>query len=133
MVSLPRYGADASVDEIESGLREAGCAVIERVVPDEQIDRIAAELEPHLLATEPGADEFTGRNTRRTGALLARSPGFRDLAAHPIVLGALDRVLGDHATSYQLHLTQVIEIGPGAPAQYVHPDQSDFVLLEFPV
>ena len=132
MVSLPRFGADASVDEVESGLREAGCAVIERVVPDEQIDRIAAELEPHLLATEPGADEFTGRNTRRTGALLARSPGFRDLAAHPIVLGALDRVLGDHATSYQLHLTQVIEIGPGEPAQYVHRDQWAFDFFEFP-
>jgi len=44
MVKLPRFGADASVDEIESGLREAGCAVIEGVAPAEQIDRIAAEL-----------------------------------------------------------------------------------------
>ena len=132
MVSLPRYGADVSVDEVESGLREAGCAVIERVVPDEQIDRIAAELEPHLRATEPGADEFTGRNTRRTGALLARSPGFRDLAAHPIVLGALDRVLGDHATSYQLHLTQVIEIGPGEPAQLRAPRPVGVRLLRVP-
>jgi hypothetical protein len=132
MLKLPRFGPDASIDEVEAGLREAGCAVIERAVPDEQIDRITAELEPHLRATAPGADEFTGRNTRRTGALLARSPGFRDLAAHPLVLGALDRVLGDHATSYQLHLTQVIEIGPGEPAQYVHRDQWAFDFFEFP-
>ena len=132
MVTLPVLGPDASADRIEKALREAGCAVIERLVPDEQIDAIAAELEPHLQRTEPGADEFTGRNTRRTGALLARSHGFRDLAAHPVVLGALDRVLGDHATSYQLHLTQVIEIGPGEPAQLVHRDQWAFDFFEFP-
>jgi ectoine hydroxylase-related dioxygenase (phytanoyl-CoA dioxygenase family) len=132
MVKLPRFGPDASIDEIEAGLREAGCAVVEGVASPEQLDRITAELEPHITATAPGADEFTGRNTRRTGALLARSPGFGDLAAHPIVLGALDKVLGDHATSYQLHLTQVIEIGPGEPAQYVHRDQWAFDFFEFP-
>ena len=132
MVTLPRFGADASVDEVEAALREAGCVVIEGIASIDELDRIAAELEPHLRATEPGADEFTGRNTRRTGALLARSRGFWDLAAHPTVLGALDRVLGDHATSYQLHLTQVIEIGPGEPAQYVHRDQWAFDFFEFP-
>ncbi len=71
-------------------------------------------------------------NTRRTGALLARSPAFGRLAAHPTVLGTLDRVLGDHATSYQLHLTQVIEIGPGEPAQMVHRDQWAFDFFPFP-
>jgi ectoine hydroxylase-related dioxygenase (phytanoyl-CoA dioxygenase family) len=132
MNAVPRFAADVAVDAIETALREYGCAVIEGVAPAEQLDRIAAELEPHLQATEPGADEFTGRNTRRTGALLARSPSFRDLAAHPLVLGALDRVLGDHATSYQLHLTQVIEIGPGEPAQLVHRDQWAFDFFSFP-
>ena len=58
--------------------------------------------------------------------------GFRDLAAHPLVIGALDRVLGDHATSFQLHLTQVIEIGAGEPAQFVHRDQWAFDFFEFP-
>ena len=46
--------------------------------------------------------------------------------------GALDRVLGDHATSYQLHLTQVIDIGPGEPAQLVHRDQWAFDFFPFP-
>src|SRR6185437_6290896 len=126
MDDVPRFEAGTPVDVIETALRDFGCAVVERLAPAEQLDRIAAELEPHLQATAPGADEFTGRNTRRTGALLARSPSFRDLAVHPLVLGALDRVLGDHATSYQLHLTQVIEIGPGEPAQLVHRDQWAF-------
>ena len=132
MNDIPRFDAAATVEMVEAGLREQGCVVVEELATADRLDRIAAELEPHLQATEPGADEFTGRNTRRTGALLARSPGFRDLAAHPLVLGALDRVLGDHATSYQLHLTQVIEIGAGEPAQLIHRDQWAFDFFEFP-
>jgi ectoine hydroxylase-related dioxygenase (phytanoyl-CoA dioxygenase family) len=130
--TLPRLAADTDVSAVEAALREQGCVVIEHVATAEQLDRIESELEPHLQATQPGGDDFTGHNTRRTGALLARSPSFRDLAAHPLVLGTLDRVLGDHATSYQLHLTQVIEIGPGEPAQLVHRDQWAFDFFPFP-
>jgi ectoine hydroxylase-related dioxygenase (phytanoyl-CoA dioxygenase family) len=113
-------------------LRAAGCVVVERLLPIADMDRIEADLEPFLGATPPGGDEFTGFNTRRTGSLLARSRDFGRLAAHPTVLGTLDRVLGDHATTYQLHLTQVIDIGPGAPAQIVHRDQWAFDFFPFP-
>src|SRR4029078_13191006 len=60
------------------------------------------------------------------------SQRFRELPVHPLVLGTLDRVLGDHATSYQLHLTQVIDIGPGEPGQMVHRDQWAFDFFPFP-
>ncbi len=132
MEDVPRLPASASVDAIESALRAAGCVVVERVVDDAFLDRLDAELEPYVSATPTGADDFTGVRTRRTGALLARSVSFRELAAHPLVLGALDRVLGDHATSYQLHLTQVIEIGPGEHAQVIHRDQWAFDFFTFP-
>ncbi len=131
-LAVPVCAADAPVDEVEAALRDAGCVVVDGRVPATVMDAIEAELEPHLRATPTGADEFTGVNTRRTGALLARSVTFRDLAADALVLGVLDRVLGDHATSYQLHLTQVIEIGPGEPAQLVHRDQWAFDFFPFP-
>jgi ectoine hydroxylase-related dioxygenase (phytanoyl-CoA dioxygenase family) len=131
-MDVPRVGSDAGIDEVESALRAAGCVVVERLVPIADMDRIEADLEPFLDATPPGGDEFTGFNTRRTGSLLARSRDFGRLAAHPTVLGTLDRVLGDHATTYQLHLTQVIDIGPGAPAQIVHRDQWAFDFFPFP-
>jgi ectoine hydroxylase-related dioxygenase (phytanoyl-CoA dioxygenase family) len=123
---VPVFQPDAAIHDVEAAIREAGCAVVERLATVEQMLTIEAELEPFLAATATGGDEFTGLQTRRTGALLARSVGFRGLAAHPLVIGVLDRVLGDHATSYQLHLTQVIDIGPGAPAQIVHRDQWAF-------
>jgi ectoine hydroxylase-related dioxygenase (phytanoyl-CoA dioxygenase family) len=131
-MDVPRVGSDAHVDEIEAELRASGCVIVEGAVASAHLDRMEAELEPYLGETPAGGDEFTGLNTRRTGSLLARSRAFGALAAHPTVLGALDRVLGDHATSYQLHLTQVIEIGPGEPAQMVHRDQWAFDFFPFP-
>jgi ectoine hydroxylase-related dioxygenase (phytanoyl-CoA dioxygenase family) len=129
---IPVLQRGASPEAVERAVREAGCAVIERLAEPALLDRINEELDPYLEATQPGGDEFVGRNTRRTGALIARSPSFRELAAHPLVLGVLDRVLGDHATNYQLHLTQVIDIGPGEPAQLVHRDQWAFDFFPFP-
>jgi ectoine hydroxylase-related dioxygenase (phytanoyl-CoA dioxygenase family) len=129
---LPVLEAGASVDDVEAALRSAGCVVVRELVPASLLDAIDGELDTHIKHTPVGADEFTGLKTRRTGSLLARSVSFRELAAHPLVIGALDRVLGDHATSYQLHLTQVIEIGPGEPAQYVHRDQWAFDFFPFP-
>ena len=110
-----------------------GCAVVERLAPGRAArpDRGRARAVPRARP-RPAATSSPVTTRAAPAALLARSPSFRDLAAHPLVLGALDRVLGDHATSYQLHLTQVIEIGPGEPAQLVHRDQWAFDFFPFP-
>jgi ectoine hydroxylase-related dioxygenase (phytanoyl-CoA dioxygenase family) len=50
---------------------------------------------------------------------------------HPLVLGTVARVLG-HATGHQLHLTQLISIGPGEPMQQIHRDQWAFDFFPFP-
>jgi ectoine hydroxylase-related dioxygenase (phytanoyl-CoA dioxygenase family) len=95
------------------------------------MQRALDELAPHLEATATGPDEFSGRRTRRTGGLVARSATCRDLVMHPLVLDAVGRVLA-HATSVQLHLTQVIAIGPGERGQMIHRDQWAFDFFPFP-
>src|SRR5690606_26968826 len=50
---------------------------------------------------------------------------------HPLVLDAVRTALA-HATGVQLHLTQAIAIGPGAPAQAIHRDQWAFDFFPFP-
>jgi ectoine hydroxylase-related dioxygenase (phytanoyl-CoA dioxygenase family) len=131
-MSVPHVDRSAGPDEIAALLGEFGCCVVDELVPPATMDAVEAELRPYLDATAPGPDDFSGRRTRRTGSLIARSPSFRPLANHPTVVGALDRVLGDHATTYQLHLTQVIDIAPGEPAQMVHRDQWAFDFFPFP-
>jgi hypothetical protein len=76
-------------------------------------------------------DNFTGKNTRRTGALIARSPASHDLIQHPTILEVTGKLL-HRGQSYRLHLTQTIAIGPGSPAQSTHRDEWAFDFFEFP-
>jgi len=112
-------------------LERDACVVLVRVLDTEALDRLRRELAPWIEATSVGPDSFTGRRTKRTGALIARSEACRDLVTHPSVLGAVEGVLTG-ATSFHLHLTQVISIGPGEPAQAIHRDQWAFDFFPFP-
>jgi ectoine hydroxylase-related dioxygenase (phytanoyl-CoA dioxygenase family) len=123
--------ASASADEICAALSDDGCVVVDNVVRPEVMDEVARELRPFAENTPLGPDDFSGRRTRRTGGLIARSPKSRELVMHPVVLGATAKMLG-HATSFQLHLTQIISIGPGEPAQTIHRDQWAFDFFPFP-
>jgi len=130
-MEIPRFEASASAESIAAGLADAGCAIVERLVPAARLDDARRELAPYIEATPTGADDFGGKRTRRTGGLVARSPVCRELVAHPLVQNVVGRVLA-HATNYQLHLTQVIAIGPGEPAQLIHRDQWAFDFFPFP-
>jgi ectoine hydroxylase-related dioxygenase (phytanoyl-CoA dioxygenase family) len=132
MVTIPRFDPGTTAGDVAAALRTHGCAIVERLAPAELCDRVATELAPWIDATPFGADEFTGRATRRTGALLARSVAVQDLVAHPLVLDVADAVLWPKKSTFQLHLTQAITLGPGAPAQLLHRDQWCFDFFPFP-
>lgn len=130
-MDVPRFGADVEPEVLGEALAADGCAVIEQLVPASTMDDIADELAPWMEATPYGPDDFSGAATKRTGGLLARSETARQLVMHPSILGTTDRVLA-HATSYQLHLTQLIAIGPGETGQPIHRDQWAFDFFPFP-
>ena len=132
MSVIPRFDSSASPADVAAAVTSVGAAVIERLLPDDVVDELLAEMNPHIDATPNGADDFSGRLTKRTGALLARSTTSQQFVAHPLVLGCVDRVLGPNATNYQLHLTQIISIGPGSAAQPLHRDQWCFDFFPFP-
>ncbi|MFN3258085.1 MAG: phytanoyl-CoA dioxygenase family protein [Ilumatobacter sp.] len=130
-MSVVHLPASAPAAEIHEVLARDGVLVIDSLASHELIDRILDELAPHIEATPFGADGFTGRNTKRTGGLIARSPASRELVTHPLILDVTQRLL-HRAKSFQLHLTQLISIGPDSPAQAVHRDQWAFDFFEFP-
>jgi ectoine hydroxylase-related dioxygenase (phytanoyl-CoA dioxygenase family) len=121
----------ATGEQVAETMTREGAVIVDNLLSREEVDAVMAELRPWIEKTKPGKDSFNGRNTRRTGALIARSPICRKLVMHPLALGAADKFLA-HATSYQLHLTQVISVGPGEPAQTIHRDQWAFDLFSFP-
>jgi ectoine hydroxylase-related dioxygenase (phytanoyl-CoA dioxygenase family) len=117
-------GSGARAEEVLASLDERGYAIIEGLLEPEAVARARAELSAILERTPFGRDDFEGRRTRRVYALFAKTRTFDGPATHPLVLRVLDQVLGH----YQLSAPAGIEIGPGAAAQPLHPDDAIFPL-----
>jgi ectoine hydroxylase-related dioxygenase (phytanoyl-CoA dioxygenase family) len=125
-------GRTADVADVARLVAERGVCIVERLVDDATCDAVLDDLRPHLDAVRPGADDFEGRSTRRVGGILGRSPSAVGLVANELVLDVADRVLGPDKSTFQLHLTQAIAIGPDSPAQALHRDQWCFDFHAFP-
>ncbi len=128
---VAHFAPDTDPDVVAAGLASDGVAVIDHLADPDLMARTIDEMAPYLDAVSGGPDDFSGRQTRRAGGLVARSEAARSFVDHRGVLGVVDRVLA-HATNYQLHLTQIIAIGPGQPAQPIHRDQWAFDFFPFP-
>ncbi len=113
----------ATAEDIVAAVEQDGAAIVEGAINTATLEQLVAELTPYIDATPMGRDDFTGRHTQRTGALVARTPTCRDLILHPQVLEAAKQFLGPYTDKILLHLTQTIHINPGNPAQPIHRDR----------
>ncbi len=124
MAELTRLDArTASRDEILQALDRDAAVVLENALAPSQVDAILAELDPYIEGTTPIEDDFVGRYTTRTGALVARSKTAREAVTHPAVLGAANAFLKRNADNIQLNLTQIMRLLPGQGAQKLHRDR----------
>lgn len=121
----------ATAEQVNQSLRAHGYVIVDELASPELMDRIAAEMAPYIEQTHYGKDTFIGHQTKRTGSLIARSPASRELVMHPVVLGTAERFL-EHASAFQLHLTQIISVFPGSPAQMLHQDELAWDFFPFP-
>ena len=123
MAKVLSVTADTPVDEIMAILDRDGAVIFERLLPDETMARIQAELDSYLARSSLGEGEFWGFKTKRVGALVAKSRTFaEEVAPNPSVMAVMDRLLGPRCERYQLHVTQVTNIGPGESEQILHRD-----------
>lgn len=123
MPSLVHLPADAPAADIVAVLERDGALILDDALPPATVDALVAELRPYVEATPTGRDTFTGAQTTRTGALVARSPLTRPLVMDARILALCDAVLKPNCHRYQLHLAQLIRIMPGQPAQAIHRDR----------
>ena len=131
MTALNHVPATTSAADLADHLRRDGYVIVDNLVPNALMDTISDELAPYLDSTPMGYNAMIGRKTRRTGALIARSPACRTLIQDPTILGTCNDFLG-HASAFQLMLTQVISIEPGESDQALHRDQNAFDFYPFP-
>jgi ectoine hydroxylase-related dioxygenase (phytanoyl-CoA dioxygenase family) len=122
-MSLQTLAPDSKASEIVAAMQRDGACIVRDVLSPETLARIDADVKPWIDRSEPGADDFTGRQTKRTGALIARCPETRPVVTHPLILEAANELLGPYCERIQLHLTQTIDILPGQAAQILHRDR----------
>jgi ectoine hydroxylase-related dioxygenase (phytanoyl-CoA dioxygenase family) len=118
-VQTVRPDLEASVDDVVRRLGEDGYAIVEGLLGPDEAAATGAELRRLLDGVPSGRNPFEGFHTRRLYALYAKTRVLDPLTLHPLVLGALDHVLGPH---YQLSGPTGIEIGPGQEEQVLHRD-----------
>lgn len=120
LVTLP---GTCSADDVLDVVQRDGAVIVKGLIDDGTLARLLDEVTPYVTATRDGQDDFSGRATTRTGALVARSPTCRELIMHPLVLESARRFLEPYCARIQLHLTQIIRLKPGQPAQVIHRDR----------
>ncbi len=129
-MTLHHFDPTADPVEIAGHIAELGYAIVDRAAEPALLDRLAAEAAPFVEAAATGRDDYDGRRTRRTGALIARCPTSRALVMDPLVVATVGRFLR-HASAVQLHLTQIITIEPGETRQHPHRDEMAFDFYPF--
>jgi ectoine hydroxylase-related dioxygenase (phytanoyl-CoA dioxygenase family) len=98
-----------------------GYLIFERVLPQDHITEIRAALAPYLARDLKGRNDFEGVKTNRVYALLAKSPVFAGLVAHPLAMAFAEAELGE---SCLLSALLAINLQPGETKQPWHFDDS---------
>lgn len=98
-----------------------GYVIFRDVLSFDQVAAMREALAPHLDLDLKGRNDFEGLRTNRVYALLAKSPVFADLAAHPVALAFAEAELGDTCL---LSSCLAINLQPGETVQPWHFDDS---------
>ena len=126
-MSIQHVNLDTDIDKILEIIDRDAAVVIDNVLSPKDLDEIRNELKPYLKNDIEGDNEFTGFQTKRVGALMARSPKCRELALDPTINALSKKFLQPHCDDYQLHFTSAISIGPNETAQILHRDRGVWV------
>jgi ectoine hydroxylase-related dioxygenase (phytanoyl-CoA dioxygenase family) len=122
-MALQTLQPDCTTDDILAAMARDGACIVADVASASVVRQMISEVTPFIERTPFGSDDFSGRRTQRTGALVARTQTCRDLVLNPTVLGAAREFLKPWTERILLHLTQTIYIHPGQGAQVLHRDR----------
>ncbi|MFV1943998.1 phytanoyl-CoA dioxygenase family protein [Pseudomonas luteola] len=130
-MNLIRLPNTATAEEVSEALALHGYVIVDELISPDVIDAISHEMGTYVDSTTFASDEFFGMKTKRSGSLVARSPTAREVIMNPMILATARKFLA-HSSSIRLHLTQVISVYPGSPAQMLHQDEAAWDLFPFP-
>jgi ectoine hydroxylase-related dioxygenase (phytanoyl-CoA dioxygenase family) len=134
---LQRVPSDTDPARIKAIVERDGGVILSSFFSADQVRRFNSEIDPFLGELQAGPvdkvdlfEGFHGANTKRLTNVVTHSPTFRqEMIQDPRVLAIADALLLPIADSYQMTAAQVIEIGPGNPAQPLHRDLENWPIF----
>ena len=125
-------GRRAQPDEIFAVLQRDGAVIVEDLLHAGTVDAVNAEVGEAVERADPDEDwfnpvlkAFNGPQTKVVCGVAGISPTFAaDVLCHPLLLALADRVLLPACARYQLNAGQILQRGPGSPAQWLHRDEA---------
>ena len=134
MAELQILERDAPLADVLAAYEADGGVIVRELLSDDARRAIVDDFSVGLEDTAPGSksgmdlwETFHGRNTVRFCGLAARSRAFVDHALlNPVFTAVTGEVLLDNGADYWLNTGQVMAVGPGEPAQYLHRDENNW-------
>ena len=119
---IKAFPRDARVEQVLPVLLDDGVVILERAAPEPVMDRLMADIEPHLAERPAAGGEFFGGRCKRLFGLAKRSPAAGELITHPPLLALADGVLLDNCKSYRVQVFGILQVWPGGELQPLHRD-----------
>lgn len=133
MVALQHVGKDDGVEAVLAALAADGAVIVRDFLDPGTLQAFRDDMEAHASGHRAGsvADSevvrwFWGANTKRFTRLAHRSASFVEILTDPLYLAVADAVLLPHASDYWMNTGQMMIIGPGERAQWIHRDAENW-------
>jgi ectoine hydroxylase-related dioxygenase (phytanoyl-CoA dioxygenase family) len=129
---IERLPPDCRIEDILGAADRDGGVIVEGFLDPDLLARFNAELDPWIErhpGTDAGSDEasqFIGRHTRRLHGLCAKAPSFVEIMLDERLLAFAEHVLSPVTPQIILQNGELIDIGPGQPAQPLHRDDDSW-------
>ena len=122
---------DTSLEDITAILDRDGVICVQEILPYESLKILKDELDPYFERTKFCEGPFVGTKTKRLNGLVTKSGIARDMMIDPLVLRAMDHILGPFCSKMLLNITQGIQIWPGQRAQVIHTDDVMYPMQKY--
>ncbi len=121
-------------------LSEDGGVIVHDLISPDTLRQLNADLDTAIESTRPGTrhpgdatQRFWGSQTKRFTRLAWRSAIFaEEVLCHPVLLAVADQLLGPHAADYWMNTGQMMVVGPGSRAQFLHRDADNWPAMNQP-
>jgi ectoine hydroxylase-related dioxygenase (phytanoyl-CoA dioxygenase family) len=133
MVALQQVDKSDGIEAVLAALAADGGVIVRDFLEPATLQQFRDDMIAHAsghragtVADSTSVQKFWGSNTKRFTRLAHRSAAFVEILTDPYYLAVADAVLLPHCNDYWMNTGQMMIIGPGEKAQWIHRDADNW-------